>query len=76
MWAGLLPPKQYVPIEARYIPGMMNHELSLRLFDVYQEVYQGVAAQFPEICEIQAASIQPSGEPHWIGDSLHHSSPG
>jgi gluconokinase len=56
--------RRYVPVEARYSPSMENHELYLRLFDVYQEVYQGVAAQFPRICEIQAASIQPSGEPH------------
>lgn len=55
--------REYVPIEACYIPNMKNHELYLRLFDIYQAVYQGVAGQFPEICEIQAASIQHSGEP-------------
>ena len=53
--------RQYVPIEARYAPNMKNHELYLRLFDIYQEVYDGVAGQFPEICEIQAASIEGSG---------------
>ena len=56
--------RAYVPIEACYIPNMKNHELYLRLFDIYQAVFQGVAGQFPEICEIQAASIQRSGEPH------------
>ncbi len=56
--------RQYVPIKTRYIPGTKNHELYLRLFDIYQEVYQGVEGQFPEICEIQAASIQPSAELH------------
>ncbi len=56
--------RQYVPIETRYIPNMQNHELYLSLFDIYQEVYHGVTDQFPEICEIQAASIQRSGEPY------------
>ncbi len=56
--------RQYVPIETRYIPNMQNHELYLSLFDIYQEVYNGVTDQFPEICEIQAASIQRSGEPY------------
>lgn len=54
--------REYVPIKARYTPNMKNHGLYLRLFDIYQEVYQGVASQFSEICEIQAASVQRSNE--------------
>jgi gluconokinase len=50
--------REYVPIEGRYLPDMQKHDLYSRLFDIYEEVYQGVAGQFPEICEIQAASIQ------------------
>jgi gluconokinase len=47
--------RQYVPIEGRYVPDMQKHELYSRLFDIYEDVYQGVAGRFPEICEIQAA---------------------
>jgi len=52
----------YVPIKGSYIPNVKNHELYLRLFEIYQAVYQGVAGQFSEICEIQATSIQHSDE--------------
>jgi len=55
--------RKYVPIKGRHIPNMKNHECYLRLFDIYQAVYQGVAGQFSEICEIQAASIQSSRQP-------------
>jgi gluconokinase len=55
--------RQYVPIGSCYVPNMKNHEFYLRLFDVYQEVYDGVASQFPQICDIQAASAQRPGEP-------------
>jgi sugar (pentulose or hexulose) kinase len=54
--------REYVPIKGRYTPNMKNHGLYLRLFDIYQEVYQGVASQFSEICEIQATSVQRSNE--------------
>lgn len=50
--------RQYVAIEGRYVPDMQKHELYSRLFDIYQGVYHGVVGRFPEICEIQAASIQ------------------
>jgi gluconokinase len=54
--------REYVPIKARYTPNTKNHELYLRLFDIYQAVYRGVAGQFSEISEIQATSIHSSGE--------------
>lgn len=46
----------YVVAKQRYTPNMDNHSLYLRLFDIYGKVYQGVAAQFRAIREIQAAS--------------------
>lgn len=52
----------YVAIRVCYTPDMKNHELYLRLFDIYQGVYQGVAGRFSEICEIQATSAQRSSE--------------
>jgi gluconokinase len=45
--------REYVPVKVCYYPNMKNHELYLRLFDIYQAVYEGVAGQFSEICEIQ-----------------------
>ncbi len=53
--------REYVPIKASYVPNMKNHELYLRLFDIYQAVYEGVAGQFSEICEMQTVSIQGHG---------------
>jgi sugar (pentulose or hexulose) kinase len=53
--------RQYVPIEGRYTPDMKRHELYSRLLDIYQDVYHGLASRFPEICEIQSASIQGEG---------------
>jgi gluconokinase len=50
--------RQYVSIKTSYSPNMHNHRLYMRLFDIYQDVYQGVVDQFPRICEIQADSIQ------------------
>lgn len=47
----------YVSTRERYTPNTENHSLYLRLYDIYGKVYQGVLAQFREICEIQAASI-------------------
>lgn len=46
----------YVSIGDTYTPNTANHSLYLRLFDIYEKVYEGVAAQFREIGEIQAAS--------------------
>lgn len=54
--------RECVPIKACYSPNMKNHQRYLRLFEIYQAVYQGVAGQFSKICEIQATSIQGSGE--------------
>jgi len=48
--------REYVPIKASYTPNMKNHGLYLRLFDIYQGVYQGVVGRFSEICEIQRSS--------------------
>jgi len=52
----------YVPIKGCYTPNMRNHDLYLRLVDIYSKVYQGLADQFTEICEIQSTSIHGSGE--------------
>jgi len=49
--------RRNVATKERYTPNMDNHSLYLRLFDIYGKVYQAVAVQFPEICEIQASSI-------------------
>jgi len=48
--------REYVPIKACYTPNMKTHQLYLRLFDIYQGVYQGVVGRFSEICEIQQSS--------------------
>ncbi len=54
--------RRYVPIKGCCTPNMTNHDLYLRLVDIYSKVYQGLADQFTEICEIQSTSIHGSGE--------------
>ena len=56
--------RRYVPITERYAPKTNNHELYMRLYSLYEDLYERVADRFPEICEIQAASVQQSGEPY------------
>jgi gluconokinase len=52
----LVQARERVPIGACYAPHAENHELYLRLFGIYERLYEGVASQFAEICEIQGIS--------------------